>query len=165
MKGMIILMLFVLSGCATLKMPDTTPIDNASYQEVMDISGQSQKQIFERSKQWMALTFVSAKKVIEYENAEEGKIIGNGSSTILFKAEGGISGQIIIPQGVMFSIIEDVKDNKVRVTINNVRITDKTGGVGSGIYADGWKQLQPELIGLCSSLKTFLLSKPNQSSW
>ena len=65
-------------------MPNVTPVADASYQQLIQLPGQTKKQIFERSKQWMAKTFVSSKKVIEYENLEEGQIIGNSSADLTF---------------------------------------------------------------------------------
>ena len=121
---LLILMLAVLlmvGGCMSLKTPDVTPVSDATYQEIIEAPGKSQQQLFEKSRQWLALTFVSSKKVIEYENATEGRIIGNGADTVFFYAEGAMMGKMAISQNAAFTITEDVKDGKARVVINNIR--------------------------------------------
>lgn len=162
---LVLLVMGALTGCMTLKTPDITPVENATYQEIIEAPGKTQQQLFEKSKQWLALTFVSSKKVIEYENAPEGKIIGNGSDTVFFNAEGSIAGKMSIPQNAVFTMTEDVKDGKVRMIINNIRLTDRYGNGGAGIYTDAWGQLRPRLVGLCISLKSFLTSTSKAEDW
>ncbi len=155
----------VLAGCVSLKLPDTTPVENATYQETIDVPGKSQQQLFEKSKQWLALTFVSSKKVIEYENAAEGRIIGNGSSVVYFISEGALTGKMMFPQNAGFTLVEDIKDGKVRMVVNNIRLSDAHGNGGPGIYAAAWEQLRPKLVELCSGLKTFLTSTAKAETW
>lgn len=155
----------MLSGCATIKGPDITIVENATYQEVIVSPGKSQQQLFEKSKQWLALTFVSSKKVIEYENITEGRIIGNGSSTVTYTVEGLSAGKMVIPQDVLFTMIEDIKDGKVRLTINNVMLKNKGGVSEPAVYAYAWEQLKPQFMSLCSSLNTFLNSPGDVKSW
>lgn len=156
---------FLVSSCATIQTPDTTPVYNLSYQETIEAPGQSQQQLFEKSKQWISLTYVSAKKVIDYENSAEGKIIGKGSTTIPFTIESGISGSMTYSYPVGYILTEEIKSGKVRVTINNIQLLDMAGRAYSPMYADGWKQLQPQLVELCNNLKQFLNKETSDKNW
>ena len=165
MKKMMIIGVLLICGCATMQVPDTAPVENASYQEIILAPGQSKKQLFEKSKQWLALTFVSAKKVIEYENEAEGKIIGNGSSTITFTVNNSMVGPTTVPYSVGYSMIEDIKDGKARILISNIKLLNMYGSAYSPIYVDGWQQLKPKLEALCISLRSFLISDPENKNW
>lgn len=155
-KIILVLIVGILSGCMTIKTPDMTPVAQASYQEIIDIPGKSQLQIFELSKQWIALNFVSAKNVIEYENAADGKIIGNGSTTVYFHTEGAMTGTMSYPQPIPFIMVEDVKDGKARISFD-------AGESGKPAYA--WEQLKPKFISLSENLKSYLVSPDKFKNW
>lgn len=106
------LLIFVLTGCV-----GAMPAQKAdmSYQKVVELPNQSKDQIYEKSKQWIASTFKSAKAVIEYENKLDGTIIGNGSiDRPATSINPMASGQ------VRFLMREDIKEGKVRLTFENL---------------------------------------------
>lgn len=145
----------MLAGCMTIKTPDMSAITNAKHQEIIEVPGNTQQKIFEKSKQWIALNFVSAKKVIEYENASEGKIIGNGSATVYFETVGAMTGKISYPIPIPFVMVEDIKDGKARMVFS--------GGAEMQSYA--WEQLKPQFVSLGTSLKTYITAPDEIKNW
>lgn len=147
------MLLMSVIGCTSLHPMDITMVDNPTYQQTIDIAELNKQAIFDKSKQWLALTFVSAKKVIEYENISEGLIIGNGATTVPYIIESVVTGPITYNTPITFTMIEDIKDGKVRMTFRNIKTSDGT------MYQDAWQKLQPKLEILCADLKAFLTVK------
>ena len=157
MKRLILALLVLtgLSGCMTIKTPDMSMVSNAIHEQVIDVPGKSRSQIFEQSKQWIALNFVSAKKVIEYDNAAEGKIIGNSSAVVYFNTEGSMMGKMSYPQTVPFIMVEDIKDGKARIVFN--------GGAEMPVYA--WEQMKPKFVNMGSGLQSYLAAPTEVKNW
>jgi len=89
--------------------------EDSSYQKVIDLPNQPKEVIFEKSKQWIALTFKSAKAVIEYDSKADGVIIGNGSMP---RPVSSIN--IMGTDTITFTMREDIKDGKVRLTFDRL---------------------------------------------
>src|ERR1700742_4390947 len=68
--------LALMAGCAT---QPYVPVETT---EVIDLPGQKQRDIYNKSRQWFSQYFVSGKSVVDYESPEAGTIIGNGIATI-----------------------------------------------------------------------------------
>lgn len=169
MKRILGFLLLMLTGCAgpqVISQPDATPMPDVSVERVIEFPGLTKKQIFDRSRQWMALTFVSSKKAIEYEDAEVGKIIGNGADRVRYEVviDSPMLGKQFYPTNyeVRYVVVEDMKEGKAKVVMNNFQVFYPAGGSGP-MYADGWKQLEPKLIGLCKSLEEYVVKGDSQN--
>ncbi len=138
-----------LAGCATMV---SAPEEDLQYQKVHDVS-LSQTEIFDKAQEWLAVTFVDSKEVVEVANRETGTIIGKGRVQI------SPTGIVAIP--VRFTIKIDTKDGRYRTTYSNyvayygsarntpVEITDagsanQTNERIAGIDADLLSYLQTE---------------------
>jgi len=66
----------MMSGCAGMQPIQET---DRTFDGVFETPGFSKDQIFTSTKIWIAENFRSAKSVIEYENKEEGTLIGKGA--------------------------------------------------------------------------------------
>ena len=157
--------LLLVTACVPkVTMPNITPVNDASYQQVIDVPIQSKQQIFEKSKQWMAKTFVSSKQVIEYENLLEGKIIGNGSANLTFTYVSSLTGPVTQNYHARFSMTEDIKEGKARITFDQIWVQNGYGvGGGESITQDGWDKLKPKLIALTQNLTEYLIKSPSES--
>jgi hypothetical protein len=162
MRGIVLVFaLFVLAGCA---IPVTAP-PSASFEKILAVPGKTREQIFEESKQWMAKTFRSSKAVIEYENKDAGKIIGNGS------VERALTQDYFLRMGhlVTFTLQQDIKDEKTRLFFTNFllqvpRSQYETGGQ----YPLRETDIQPlyaKLDELSLSLSSYLNSKEIHDNW
>src|SRR5690349_15367939 len=65
---------FLISACAAIQ---PIPEDQRTVQGVHEVQA-SKDVIFTRSLEWVAQTFVDSKQVIEFQDKENGKIIGKG---------------------------------------------------------------------------------------
>ena len=166
MKRFILIACLLLTACVPkITMPNLTPVNDASYQRVIDLPGLTKQQIFEKSKQWMAKTFISSKQVIEYENLQEGQIIGNSTANLTFTVVSSLVGPVTSSYQARFTITEDIKDGKARITFDRVWVQNLNAGrEGEGITQDGWNQLKPKLISLAQNL-TEHLTTSSPKNW
>jgi len=103
----------VFSGCTTA--PAVGPMATERIIEVK----KSKDEIFVASMDWIAKNFKSAKAVIEYQDKEAGKIVGNGSAHVSFA---------ILPVDTRFTLTIDVKEGKAKISIQNIYITSTVNG-------------------------------------
>lgn len=105
-------------------------VPTPDYSKIYEVPSVTQKDIYNRSRAWVATIFKSAQNVIQYENPEEGKIICKG--TIQIDATGlGMNGTIHTSQAgyVHFVMQIETKEGRCRVLINNlVHEAQNSGG-------------------------------------
>jgi hypothetical protein len=111
-------MLFV-SGCA---MKQYKPVE---VESVVNIPSLDQKVIYNKARQWFSQYFVSGKSVVDYENPEEGTIIGNGVANIGSDPFG------MIQYNIKYNVRIDTKDGKFRAL---TKINEHTNTDSSSTY-------------------------------
>ena len=128
MKIILAVSVFVaaLSGCV---MTPAAPITNV--QKVYEMPALTQAQIYDASRQWFAESFKSANAVIQYEDKVSGAIIGKGN--MKFPCVGVFQCIAYMTATVDFTIRVDTKDNKMRVTYNDLTIK-RPASYNSGIF-------------------------------
>ena len=89
-------------------------------EKIFEAPGHTKDEIYVASKIWIAESFRSAKAVIEYDNKDEGTIIGNGIIPYPCK---GFECLAKSDWKVRFTIRIDVKDDKFRLTFSNLNLT------------------------------------------
>lgn len=102
----LLMMVLVISGCAVRHDPDF------SFTKIMDVPKFEKSQIFNRSEEWVALTFNSGKSVIQVKNNETGRIIGRGVITVQ-------KNRMSAFESYKFTMIIDSKDGKSKVRFYN----------------------------------------------
>lgn len=122
-----------LSGCISaesLQKKQDIAYKNSlkTYNEVVELNGFNKKQIFDYSKQWIAQSFNSANSVIQYSNENEGKIIGKGN--IKFPCTGYIECSAYANNKIQFTLTIDVKDDKARLSFDDLGIYAPPGVYG-----------------------------------
>ncbi len=132
MKKIIVasLMSLGLVGCMTPMTPTQQAMPEIA--QVIEVPNKSKDQIFEDSKIWIAQSFKSANNVIQYADKSTGSIIGKGN--IQYPCDGFIDCGAFGNDKVNFTIKIDTKENKARVTINDVTRTNLTyvqGGINN----------------------------------
>ena len=142
-------------GCASMSYQKLPP-EELVIQEVYELEGMSQKELFEKSMTWMAKAFKSAQDVIQYQDKEAGKIIGKG-----FMVVGYLAG---MPYDTYFTITLETKDNKARATIEDAYIQIVTQGKISTSPIDNeyaMKYFKPQALKL---LKDYAASLESSTS-
>jgi len=105
----LILIFIFLESCASTYGGKVTP-DQLTFQRVYEINNINTNEIFDRTLEWMAKTFIDSREVIELKDRERGKIIGNG--IVQFKDVVNIS-------DCKYMVTIDIKDGRFRITFSN----------------------------------------------
>lgn len=107
--------MIVIVGCAT---PKVVPPEERHVQYIIDAPGKSQAEIYRLCNEWMVKTFKSAEAVIQYQDKEEGIIVGKGQI---------IMDHPLGPQWVWVTLTLEMKDDRARMTFEDMYIE---GGMG-----------------------------------
>ena len=147
--------ILILSSCIA-----TIPSKPVEIVEMREVPGLSKEQIFNKTRQWFSQYFVSGKSVIDYENANEGTIIGNGIAVL---SPG------MIEERINYNIKVDTKEGRFRVTATILKHTNKDS---SSIYTvvnltqeriDNANRKVAETV---SSLESYIMGNTgNKSDW
>jgi hypothetical protein len=162
--------LVILSGCATTATIQTSPLTQVV--EAIDIENTSKDVIFERSKIWMAKSFKSANNVIQYANKETGSIIGKGN--IAYPCSGFMDCEAFRTSNVNFTIKIDTKENKARVTFEDISRYTPPSAASGIVFAGGdfpvssvkqKEQVEARLHQMIASYKTDIASQQADANW
>jgi hypothetical protein len=160
----------ILGGCVSMPTPTDKPME--SVVEVVEVQGQKKDQLFESSKVWIAKSFKSANNVIQYQDQTTGTIIGKGN--IQFPCEGFIDCGAFGKDRVNFTIQIDTKDDRARVSIYDITITNLTyvqGGVNNigqerpVSILEHQQRIQAKLKGLIQQYKSEIVTQKASSDW
>lgn len=131
-------------SCASFEKVDNP---TAEIVEIVEVDLAKEK-IYNLSLQFIAENFRSAKAVIEYQDRETGRIIGNGSTTV---SDG------LMNRPATFTMIIDVKDNKYRITYKSLMYQPGTAMPWKPIdYAVPYKHMKTQLDSLTIRLKKYI---------
>jgi hypothetical protein len=128
MRYLLLVLLFVGAGCTKIVETDRT------FDGVFEVPSTPKDKIYSSTKIWIAETFRSAKAVIEYDNKEEGTLIGNG---VIKYPCSGLDAMVKGDWSASFTMRVDVKDNKFKITFTNIGLSwppsyNKTYGAQPG---------------------------------
>lgn len=112
-------MVFSISGCAAMQ--PLTEVDK-TIETITEAPNFTKDQIYIGSKVWIAENFKSAKSVIEYDNKEEGVIIGNGTTSYPCTGMECLQVGAATDWKLQFTMRLDAKDGKFRTTFTNLSI-------------------------------------------
>lgn len=181
--AMTILTLLFLAGCAGMQ---SLPPAQLTVQKVVEAPGMSKDEIFRKSQIWFTKTLRVSKAVtsyerkyrapLEYVNKAEGLLIGSGD--IFYP-----STEYILSEGyktyweVTFTVQEEIKDGKARLTFTNLTIfvpkiwCQNIYGGWLGAYekplteVEDMGKVRPALLGLADQLGEFLRAPESEGNW
>ncbi|MEA3312107.1 MAG: DUF4468 domain-containing protein [candidate division WOR-3 bacterium] len=124
---------FAMSACATTA-PIKLPPEQRIIQDVIEIEGKSQDELYVSCMKWMAKAFKESKEVIQYQDKEAGTIIGKGytiaTDPLLIRNAKLMSlGATVLGEKIgatpylRFTITLEAKDGKVRITFDQIGFT------------------------------------------
>lgn len=116
MKTAIIITLSWFASVAVAATPAQLAEWQAPVEQVFDATGHAQEEIYRSAKIWIAESFRSAKAVIEYDNEQEGTIIGNG--LIQYPCKGALECLGKPDWKVSFTLRIDTKPDKFRTVFS-----------------------------------------------
>lgn len=115
--------LFVLVGApiaVEAKRPAPLTEEDRTIVQVYEAPGFTKDQLFTASRMWIAQNFKSADAVIEYENKDEGTIIGNGN--MAYPCGGAFACMVKADWRVPFTMKVETKDGRIRLTFTNIHL-------------------------------------------
>lgn len=154
-----VFVIFILSGC-TIPRPLTE--EESTIQKVVEVPGYNKSQIFERSKMWFAENFKTAKSVIEYDNKDEGILIGKG---VMALPVSDIRAMSTLPWRFKFTVKEEAKDNRFRLTYTNLVVIDGTGSEQAAWTDDDYSKVKPILLKMADDISTSIQSQTKNDKW
>ena len=141
-------------------MEQYSPVQRA---EVISAPNQSQKALYNKSRQWFSEYFVSGKSVVDYEDAQAGTIIGNGFAKIGSDPFG------IIQYNINYSIRVDTKDGRLKVTTNVIKHSNTDSQQPTydvSIVPQSRKDMANQHISsVIENLKGYVASRRTPSNW
>jgi hypothetical protein len=107
------------AGCETAAQPDAAAPAVLEHVQVHEAPGLTKQQLCTAARDWAAITFKDSKAVVEVFDAEQGKMIGKGRSTVPFM---GTS------QPIDFTVIVECRDGRARATFADPLMTSMNSG-------------------------------------
>ena len=170
----------VLAGCVYFQ---SLPPEQLLIEKVVDTPNVSKELIVEKSKIWFAKTFRqsmagwwaqnSTRTVIQYENREKGMLIANGA--ILYPLE-HLYDSYKNGWEVRFTLQEEVKEGKVKVSFSNLNMfvptticgnsyagSQSTGSYEKRLNAEEYEKVKPVFNGYIDQLGAYLAAP--QKEW
>jgi hypothetical protein len=172
-----IILAMVLTGCAYVQ---TLPPEQLVIQKVVDAPNVSKDRIYDKSIIWFSKTFrqsmagrwaqSNTRTVIQYENAQKGLLIANAA--ILYPAEG-------FPESykdgweVRFTLQEEIKDGKARVTFSNLNMfvpvvfcgnsyAGETSSYEKRLNVEEFERVKPVFLDFADQLGAYLVAPEKQ---
>lgn len=165
------LSLLVAPGLADAKRPEPITDEERTIVQVYEAPGFTKDQLYTTARMWIAQNFKSAKAVIEYENKDEGTIIGNGNIPFPCKGFDCLGfGDTRVP----FTMKVETKDGKIRITFTNINMAwpaSYNGGIPIRA-ADGpvrqrrhYEAIKPELLKMGDQIVASAGQVKTDSNW
>lgn len=144
MKWMIlILMMIVMTGCSGFhKMAP----NEMQIQRVIEVDNTPKSAMFDKSRMWYATAFRSANSVIQYENKENGTIMGNGNVS---------DTMMMVRYTLRFSLSTEVKDNKARITATGQTLYTEKGGE-IDVNRRMWEHFKDDIVEIMDSYEQYI---------
>jgi hypothetical protein len=149
----VVVMLLGASPIVEAKRPAPITEEERTVVQVYEAPGFTKDQLFVASRMWIAQNFRSAKAVIEYENKDDGTIIGNGN--IAYPCGGAFACMLKADWRVPFTMKVETKDGRIRVSFTNIHLAwpaSYSSGISSPAH-DGpiqqrgdLEKIKPELL-------------------
>ncbi|MCK4231598.1 DUF4468 domain-containing protein [candidate division WOR-3 bacterium] len=165
---------FVMPGCVTTG--TILPPEQRIIQDVIEIEGKSQDELYVSCMKWMTKTFKSSKEVIQYQDKEAGTIVGKGytiatdslfikdaNKANLIDAIFGGPAEIAKPY-LWFTMTLETKDGRVRITFDQIGWTHYLSAEPSNIETVKWfNAARPNFEPILEDLEAFL--KQPEEEW
>jgi hypothetical protein len=154
MKKLLIPLLFAVlsSGCASTI---SSPVSTQVVEEKLEVPG-TKLELFNKSLDWTAQHYNDSKSVIEVRDSERGKIIGRG--VLLIESSMGLRKDYY-----SYTLQIDIKDNKVRIKMNNIAPYAGINGVSDPSYF--MDEIIAELNSTAKLYFTSIKSETDDNEW
>jgi hypothetical protein len=109
----------MVAACETAADPGAPPPAALEHVQVHEVPGLTKQQLCTAARDWAAITFKDSKAVVEVFDAEQGKMIGKGRTTVPFMGT---------MQPIDFTVIVECRDGRARATFADPLMTTMSSG-------------------------------------
>ena len=102
----LILLTLFLSSCATIRYGANASPEMLEYSEIITIDSKSHNELYIRANEWFVDNFASAESVIQFQDKEDGKLLGKYVITVTDQ---------LVTYAIKSTVAIDVKEGKVRI--------------------------------------------------
>ena len=103
-------------GCASYDTYNKAlPPEELKVQRIIEVN-KPKDELYKLSNEWLAKTFKSSKAVIQYQDKEEGVIVGKGFTSVMYLG----------PLDTWFTMTIEIKENRMRITFDDLYITSSS---------------------------------------
>ncbi len=155
-QTLIAICLLALVSCATSQHTSNGQFEVVTVKEI----AMSKTDIYKNSLLWIADSFRSASRVVEYKDLDSGAIVGNG--VIKFRWGG------VISETAQFKMKIEAKEKKYRITFKQVEILSKGEWLPIESYMKRrlmYPKLAKRLDTLSEDLQIYLQNTESEKKW
>ena len=134
-----------------------------TVQEVVPVEGVSAKDLFSRGRAWVATTYLSANDVVQLTDADAGRLIAKGQTSIPWT---------MIRLLVWHTVTLEVKEGRYRVTVSDFQLSSETDTWRQSLETERWsnspkvlERVDSEIAGLLASLRKGMTAPVSESDW
>jgi hypothetical protein len=117
MKNYVLLIALLVGGCAANR---PMPAEEAIIRTEIEVPGLSNRQIFDKSKEWIIRNLFSKENIIEVADRNSGIIVANGY--IDYPATGKLESIEKIQYTISFAMREKIRDSGVTITFSDLEV-------------------------------------------
>jgi len=128
-------------SCASLETPLT---EVPKVQRIVRVN-KTKDELYKLSNEWMVKTFKSPKAVIQYQDKEEGIIVGKGFTSVKYLGNAD----------TWFTITIEIKDKKMRITLEDIYVSSGKFDMPFEIQQH-WDKAKPELENIIDRLEDYV---------
>jgi len=178
MKKLLMFIFILFTACS---MPQSTPLppEQAKIQQIIVINNTQKTLLYNRAKMWVVENFVSAKDVIDYDNAQQGIIVAKGNIKYPCpyandsSLDSALKCNAFQSWRIKFMMKIEIKNSKVRVTINNIRtyfpptvgaLNTRIGGDIPVRSVESMNLIKPSLLKLINDFKLYMTNQSQTNS-
>ncbi len=128
-------------SCASLETPLT---EEPKVQRIIKVN-KPKDELYKLSNEWMVKTFKSSKAVIQYQDKEEGIIVGKGFTSVKYLGNAD----------TRFTITIEIKENRMRVTLEDIYVSSGKFDMPFEIQQH-WDKAKPDLEKIIDLLEAYV---------
>lgn len=164
LAGLFAVLFTITAGCAV---EPQLPESALRVEQIVQLPGKNQQQVYQGVKLWLAQTFRSAKAVTELDDPQNGVVVGKAN--IDYPCLKGCSGKS--DWRAAFTMRIEMKDQRARVTFTDLRVlippqAGVHGPMDNPVYAQSdMDNIRPALLALAEGMAKSILQDAPKGNW
>lgn len=115
------------------KLPVDSTTHLVTFLRINNVPGVTKAELYARAREWFAVTFSTANKVLQMDDKENGKLVGRGSLTSTYTMKIGLGMTMPSSYIIDYTINITIKDFKYRIIITDFQLKNTSSNIESSI--------------------------------